>query len=898
MPEQNNPLNNQSNDPLSLPEIEGETSLKEASPAGSNPENTPKTSMLESIIATAETSSPEKKETFTKEIASLNDVVETLVKNDYEYVKIEPNSEDVVISFFVWEKNTQEIHIKFPLYNALLLASKVATSLDTTVLGKVQEGKGNISFETKNYEINSKVAPSENGEKLWLKIKPLTAVKRERKKIPLGQILGFLGGLAFVALVLWWAFITFVVLNAKTVEDVKFFYSLGISLNDINTFIAKVVTIIFSILLFLETVLLSIGLFKFWLTKKEFKRKKTLFWILSVFLLIVTFATGTTWMVIDKKVKSLPNWQEVAYGNVKILDNDKLVSGKFDIGGSLISDTTKIIWPITIKYDLSLFASREEDKGYKIEKYIWDFWDGKKVEELKPTAIKKFDKKWTYNVSLSILETDLTGKEIEKKVDDIKEISIIDTVNFEQKKLTDGWIQASFDATSLKDLGKIEWYMEDNLETPIGTGPTFYPSKIFYAQALVGMRIVKEGETNNTFDKIFVIAGNEGTSITWQISVEQSLEDDLNYTFTVKNIKNDFKDGFIKQFKWIIWDKEIAKDGDPTNLEASSTIKYEFSGYGKQDIKVILTDQNGNQKELTTQVNITKILKLKNSIILSNSATNASIDNVRYDTKTHEYYVNDLGSPIKVHLDARDIRADNFLYSLSDDGITWDFNGDGTKDAVGRLADFEINTPGNYVINVNYHFQNRKDSTDVINITEKIYIEAVKKEAILDLKIEKPSDYVPVIVRFDASLSQVKDDNIIKFIYDYGDGSAPEERDAINPWRQYLKPGEYTVKLKVITEKGKQYSMSKSLVLKAKPEMAQIGLSMKEAPVGQGIDFSSDSSSGQMVSYLWNFGDGTTSTEANPTHSYKLPWTYQVTLRVWFADNNFLNDAVEVTITD
>jgi microbial collagenase len=80
--------------------------------------------------------------------------------------------------------------------------------------------------------------------------------------------------------------------------------------------------------------------------------------------------------------------------------------------------------------------------------------------------------------------------------------------------------------------------------------------------------------------------------------------------------------------------------------------------------------------------------------------------------------------------------------------------------------------------------------------------------------------------------------------------------------------------------------------------MAQIGSSMKEAPVWQWIDFSSDSSSGQMISYLWNFWDGTTSTEANPTHAYKTAWKYQVTLHVWFADNNFLNDSLEINITN
>ena len=57
----------------------------------------------------------------------------------------------------------------------------------------------------------------------------------------------------------------------------------------------------------------------------------------------------------------------------------------------------------------------------------------------------------------------------------------------------------------------------------------------------------------------------------------------------------------------------------------------------------------------------------------------------------------------------------------------------------------------------------------------------VAKEANIVLQIKPDSEYAPTIVSFDASLSQVYNDNIIKFVYDYGDGSLPEERGAINP---------------------------------------------------------------------------------------------------------------------
>jgi PKD repeat protein len=42
-----------------------------------------------------------------------------------------------------------------------------------------------------------------------------------------------------------------------------------------------------------------------------------------------------------------------------------------------------------------------------------------------------------------------------------------------------------------------------------------------------------------------------------------------------------------------------------------------------------------------------------------------------------------------------------------------------------------------------------------------------------------------------------------------------------------------------------------------------------------------DTSTGEPTSWQWKFGDGTTSTEQNPTHTYNATGTYDVTLTVW-----------------
>lgn len=53
--------------------------------------------------------------------------------------------------------------------------------------------------------------------------------------------------------------------------------------------------------------------------------------------------------------------------------------------------------------------------------------------------------------------------------------------------------------------------------------------------------------------------------------------------------------------------------------------------------------------------------------------------------------------------------------------------------------------------------------------------------------------------------------------------------------------------------------------------------------INEEIQFHSDgttSENGKVISYLWNFGDDTTSTEANPTHVYGEKGTYTVELTV------------------
>lgn len=828
-------------------------------------------------------------------INSLDILLSILIDKWFDFATFEPTENYVKIDFRKDKIIKETKFIKYQIYTNILLKAKSLTKLTIEETENEQEWEWDLVIKNKNYKIVTKVVPSNFWSKLFIKAKEQakSPITKEAKKISLSKILAFLWIIAFISLVVWWAFIVFIVMNAKTVDDVKFFANLWINLNDINQFVLKTVTIIFSILIFIETLFLIIYLIKLLLTKKEFKQKKVRYWIIAIVILLLTFATGTTWMIIDKKIRALPNWQEMAYGDVQIFDNSKLTSSSFDKEKALLQDTSNLIWPSQIKFDLSFLASKEERKWIIIKKYIWDLWDDKVIETPIPTLIHDFKEKWNYKVKIIIEWTDSQWNAISKEVEGVSNINITYVVNMKETKLNNWWKLVEFDASSLKELGKIEWYFMDNLNTPVWTWENFKVWKPIFEETLVWMYIKNNDKKSEELDKLFVISWEDKSNLDWKITYERSIIDDLEFELKVENVENDFWKWFIEEYKWIIWDKEITKEWDVLNPVESSKLKYTFDSYWQKEVSVILKDSSWETKKITTKIDIPKKLQLSMPIRILNEWK--LVENVKYEKKLNEYFIDEIWVPTELTLDARFVKSNNLLYTLKK--VSWDYNSDWDVDDSTKTWKYSASTEWNHTITAILEFVNRKISDDIIIVKEKIYIEWIKKEAILSFDINKNTTYVPVTVSFDASKSQVKNENIEKFIWSYWDWVI-EERDAIVPWHKYTVAWEYEVKLKVITTSWKEYFISKSLILKPKPQTVKINTSMFKAPIWQWIDFSSTESEWQIVWYFWDFWDWNTSIEANPTHSYKKAWKYKVILKIDFSNKNILEDTIDIEITE
>lgn len=831
-------------------------------------------------------------------INSINDILDLLLINQYDFCMCEPISDNIKVVFKKDQIVKDTKYIKFHVYSNILIQAKKISKLNLEETTIEQKWTWEYQYKNQNLEVLSKVIPSSFWEILYIKTKQLDKnlndKKNKRKSISLSTAFWFLWAIFFIALIIWASFLTFIVFNAQTPSDVSFFSSLWINLNDINSFLLKMTTAIFSIVVMIESVILIIFLFKALLTKKELKRKKIIYFILSTIILIITFTTWTLWIKLDSLIKKLPNWQEMSYWDVQIYDNELLKSDKFDKKNALITDYINLIWPIELKFDLKYLQKDELRRWFEIKKYIWDFWDWDTVESQNPEVVQKFDKKWNFQIKLILegIDKKNPNKITRKSSSSMPMISITNLVKITENTIANWWKTINFDASDLKPLWDIEWYFQDDSTKPAYMWEIFEPSKIYFNEDAIWMLIRRDWKQWNSMDRVFIISW-EKTKISWDIKYEASIDNDLNYNFKLTNLENTPWAWFIKSFKRTFENREITKYADILNLESSSQVNFHFSNYWKQTVKVLITNTTWKSTQIQKEIEIPKRIKTLNNIHFYQD--DLEINDVKYDEAIREYSLYNIWIPTRLKFDAKLIKSDNPLYYL--DKVTWNSWTDWDINNEDNYFEKTFNVKWNQQIKVNYKFVHRKDQNEIINLTDTIFLELVEKEANINFEIKTDSEYVPVIASFDASLSKVKNDNIVKFIYDYWDWIT-EERDAINPWHRYLKDWTYQVKLTVVTQTWKEYSKVKTIVFKSPVYEWKISVSMNKAPVNQEIDFLSTWSVWQVTDYHWDFWDGETSNEANPSHAYKKPWKYKVILTLDFSNNNVITKETVVEIVE
>ena len=128
-----------------------------------------------------------------------------------------------------------------------------------------------------------------------------------------------------------------------------------------------------------------------------------------------------------------------------------------------------------------------------------------------------------------------------------------------------------------------------------------------------------------------------------------------------------------------------------------------------------------------------------------------------------------------------------------------------------------------------------------------------------------------------VAFSNTSSGSITSYAWDFGDGTTST---AASPSKVYAAAGVYTVKLTVTGPGGSNtQTRSNYITVSAAAPLAQFTGSPVSGTFPLTVAFS-NTSSGSITSYAWDFGDGTTSTAASPSKVYAAAGVYTVKLTV------------------
>jgi PKD repeat protein len=134
----------------------------------------------------------------------------------------------------------------------------------------------------------------------------------------------------------------------------------------------------------------------------------------------------------------------------------------------------------------------------------------------------------------------------------------------------------------------------------------------------------------------------------------------------------------------------------------------------------------------------------------------------------------------------------------------------------------------------------------------------------------------PFVVYFtDASVTSTPNDPVVAWHWDFGDNTIDS---AENPIHTFTTPGQYVVCLTITTLSGCTNTVCKPLNLGNNTTCAA---NFTYVVSGFNVAFTNTSNQGGVTaSYVWTFGDNTSSTAQNPTHTYAVAGQYRVCLKI------------------
>jgi PKD repeat protein len=191
-----------------------------------------------------------------------------------------------------------------------------------------------------------------------------------------------------------------------------------------------------------------------------------------------------------------------------------------------------------------------------------------------------------------------------------------------------------------------------------------------------------------------------------------------------------------------------------------------------------------------------------------------------------------------------------------------------------------LQEPGSYDVTLT-----ASDTYTTISHTKRNFITVVNSP-----HAEFRADRTKGVTPFNVTFTDLTTGNPTRWKWDFGDGAQSSDK---NPTHTYATTGissadKYTVTLSALNSFGEDTVSKVDYIIVTQSPIAEFTVDSRQGKAPFVVKFR-DTSAGNPMRWNWDFGDGTGSSEQNPSHVYPFEGSYDVRLTV---SNQYGSDSV------
>ncbi len=538
-----------------------------------------------------------------------------------------------------------------------------------------------------------------------------------------------------------------------------------------------------------------------------------------------------------------------------------LVYSGGDFGGEvqesgIITDpeiVTGLSAPVNIRFDASQLPI--DTVTYRVVSYRWDFGDGETATGpvVEHEYLVKPDSGF-HEVTLRVNVQRADDPQAEIEAYEFKK-----TIGIENQRVTPvisatpergrAPLTVTFDASeSIDQDGNIvsyEWdFNGDDITDEEGTTATYtfeeageYEVKLFLVD--------NNGETVEGMIVVDVLDSEIIKGEIRNIPEDEVLTPERSYTFDASTSESD--EGTIDSFEWDFGDG-VTRTGN--------RVSYSFEEEGVYIVRLRMNDSAGNE------------VNLEKEYIVSNSPSGLfAMIQTTPELPTGQ-------APLRVEFDGGSSSGANIVE------YKWDFENDGVVDDNGQIVEHVFTEAGEYEVKLSITSSDGRTASKLIDVS-------VGGRGVNPVVTATPNvGQVPLTVEFDATATrEASDSNIVSFRWDFGDGT-PIRRGLPVMTHRYDKVGDFTVTVTAITDTNETASSEMLVFVNPVPLQACFETSRDSGVDEVTVSFDPSCTTGPATRFNWDFGDGETSIERKPVHTFRGAGEYTVQLEVVSNEND------------